>query len=184
MFAKCICLPQVETLQKESSARGNYWREQTLKEEEMVGDFDRAVKRYLSTSIHEPDCVSWLHRDGTALCGLFKMQVFWPSVCFYFCECQSDRKRFHHPCILNEMLRMFVCVCETDRLDGHRQAAKGKAKGDCRWGSGKCSVWGPEKSSPELRVISASTSPCVTCSHRRSVLTLILPLWAHATVTL
>jgi len=51
-------LPQVETLQKESSARGNYWREQTLKEEELVRDFERAIKHYLSTSMHEPDCVS------------------------------------------------------------------------------------------------------------------------------
>lgn len=48
----------METLQKESSVRGNYWREQTLKEEEMVGDFDRAVKHYLSTSVHESECVS------------------------------------------------------------------------------------------------------------------------------
>lgn len=54
----CVCWPQVEALQKESNVRGNYWREQTLKEEEMVGDFDRAIKHYLSTSIHESDCVS------------------------------------------------------------------------------------------------------------------------------
>ncbi|KAK7156390.1 hypothetical protein R3I94_006451 [Phoxinus phoxinus] len=53
----------VETLQKESSARGNYCREQTLKEEEMVGDFDTAIKRYLSTSIHEPDCIDWMDTD-------------------------------------------------------------------------------------------------------------------------
>ncbi|ROL53321.1 hypothetical protein DPX16_20431 [Anabarilius grahami] len=53
----------VETLQKESSVRGNYWREQTLKEEEMVGDFDRAVKHYLSTSVHESDCIDWMDTD-------------------------------------------------------------------------------------------------------------------------
>ncbi|KAI2656226.1 Teneurin-4 [Labeo rohita] len=53
----------VEALQKESSVRGNYWREQTLKEEEMVGDFDRAVKHYLSTSIHESDCIDWMDTD-------------------------------------------------------------------------------------------------------------------------
>lgn len=46
----------MEALQKESNVRGNYWREQTLKEEEMVGDFDRAVKHHLS--VHESDCVS------------------------------------------------------------------------------------------------------------------------------
>ncbi len=171
----CVCSPQVEALQKESNVRGNYWREQTLKEEEMVEDFDRAVKHHLSTSEHESDCVSWLHRDYTMLCGLFKMQVYWPSVCFYFYECQCDGKCLHHPCILNEILCMSVCVRETDRLDGHWQAAQG----DRRWDSGKRSVWGPEKSSKELRVIAASTSPCVTCSHRRSVLTLVLPLRAQ-----
>ncbi|XP_067222022.1 uncharacterized protein si:dkey-103g5.4 isoform X4 [Chanodichthys erythropterus] len=53
----------VETLQKESSVRGNYWREQTLKEEEMVGDFDRAVKHYLSTSVHESECIDWMDTD-------------------------------------------------------------------------------------------------------------------------
>ena len=54
----CVCSPQVEALQKESSVQGNYWREQTLKEEEMVGDFGRAIKHYLSTSVHKSDCVS------------------------------------------------------------------------------------------------------------------------------
>ncbi|KTF80235.1 hypothetical protein cypCar_00019259, partial [Cyprinus carpio] len=53
----------VEALQKESSVQGNYWREQTLKEEEMVGDFDRAIKHYLSTSIHESDCIDWMDTD-------------------------------------------------------------------------------------------------------------------------
>ncbi|KAL1260729.1 hypothetical protein QQF64_008556 [Cirrhinus molitorella] len=53
----------VEALQKERSVRGNYWREQTLKEEEMVGDFDRAVKHHLSTSIHESDCINWMDTD-------------------------------------------------------------------------------------------------------------------------
>ncbi|XP_051962910.1 uncharacterized protein si:dkey-103g5.4 [Xyrauchen texanus] len=49
----------VEVLQKESSVRGNYWCEQTLKEEEMVGDFDRAIKNYLCTSVPESDCIDW-----------------------------------------------------------------------------------------------------------------------------
>ncbi|XP_048016113.1 uncharacterized protein si:dkey-103g5.4 isoform X3 [Megalobrama amblycephala] len=53
----------VETLQKESSVRGNYWREQTLKEEDMVGDFDRAVKHYLSTSVHGSECIDWTDTD-------------------------------------------------------------------------------------------------------------------------
>ncbi|XP_059389142.1 uncharacterized protein si:dkey-103g5.4 isoform X2 [Carassius carassius] len=53
----------VEALQKESSVQGNYWREQTLKEEEMVGDFDRAIKHYLSTSIQESDCIDWMDTD-------------------------------------------------------------------------------------------------------------------------
>ncbi|XP_067306926.1 uncharacterized protein si:dkey-103g5.4 isoform X3 [Pseudorasbora parva] len=53
----------VETLQKESSVRGNYWREQTVKEEEMVGDFDRAVKHYLSTSVQESDFIDWMDTD-------------------------------------------------------------------------------------------------------------------------
>ncbi|XP_026082104.1 uncharacterized protein LOC113058425 isoform X2 [Carassius auratus] len=53
----------VEALQKESSVQGTYWREQTLKEEEMVGDFDRAIKHYLSTSIQESDCIDWMDTD-------------------------------------------------------------------------------------------------------------------------
>nr|XP_017206661.1 uncharacterized protein si:dkey-103g5.4 isoform X1 [Danio rerio] len=53
----------VETLQKESNERSNYWREQTLKEDEMLGDFDRAVKHYLSTSVHESDCMDWTDTD-------------------------------------------------------------------------------------------------------------------------
>ncbi|XP_043114159.1 uncharacterized protein si:dkey-103g5.4 isoform X4 [Puntigrus tetrazona] len=53
----------VEALQKESNVRGNYWREQTLKEEEMVGDFDRAFKHHLSTFVHVSDCIDWMDTD-------------------------------------------------------------------------------------------------------------------------
>ncbi|XP_057207593.1 uncharacterized protein si:dkey-103g5.4 [Triplophysa rosa] len=53
----------VEALQKESSVRVGYWRQHSLREEEMVGDFDRAVKRYLSSAIHESDCIDWIDTD-------------------------------------------------------------------------------------------------------------------------
>lgn len=48
----------MEALQKESSVRVGYWHQQSLREEEMVGDFDRAVKRCLSLAVRESDCVS------------------------------------------------------------------------------------------------------------------------------
>ncbi|XP_055052386.2 uncharacterized protein [Misgurnus anguillicaudatus] len=53
----------VEALQKESSARDSYWRQQSLREEEMVGDFDRAVKRYISSVVQESDCIDWTDTD-------------------------------------------------------------------------------------------------------------------------
>ncbi|XP_056613166.1 uncharacterized protein si:dkey-103g5.4 isoform X2 [Triplophysa dalaica] len=53
----------VEALQKESNVRVVYWRQQSLREEEMVRDFDRAVKRYLSSAVHESDCIDWIDTD-------------------------------------------------------------------------------------------------------------------------
>lgn len=49
----CVCLVQAEALQKECSMRAQFWRQQRVKEEELVADLDRALWDCLYTVLQE-----------------------------------------------------------------------------------------------------------------------------------
>ncbi|XP_053503279.1 uncharacterized protein si:dkey-103g5.4 [Ictalurus furcatus] len=53
-----------EALQKECSMRAQFWRQQRVKEEELVADLDRALRDCLYTALHEePDHLVWTDTD-------------------------------------------------------------------------------------------------------------------------
>lgn len=48
-----MCLVQAGALQKECSMRTQFWRQQKVKEEELVADLDRALRDCLYTALQE-----------------------------------------------------------------------------------------------------------------------------------
>lgn len=51
--SKCVCLMQVESLQKECSIRAQFWSQQRVKEEELVANLHKALQNCLYTALQE-----------------------------------------------------------------------------------------------------------------------------------